>query len=116
MKIIRFKDIAQVPASHEDPKDPGAVKKVLLTVEEGIQGKIQMVNWATLLPGRSFRPHYHESMLEIFVMMAPGAVANVGGREVMLEKGDALVVPSRETHEMKNPTSTPIEYVVVGIA
>lgn len=116
MKIIRFKDIAQVPASHEDPKDSGAVKKVLLTGEEGIRGTIQMMNWATLLPGKSFRPHYHESMLEIFVMMADGVVAIIDGKEVSLHRGDALVVEYRETHKMKNTTAAPIEYLVVGVA
>lgn len=116
MKIIRFTDIAQVPASHEDPKDPGVVKKVLLTVEEGTQGKIQMINWATLLPGKSFRSHFHKDMYEIYIMMASGAVANVDEKEVTLEKGDTLVVSPLENHEMKNTTATPIEYIVLGVA
>jgi hypothetical protein len=29
MKIVRGKDFEFVPASHEDPKDPGTYKKVL---------------------------------------------------------------------------------------
>lgn len=116
MKIIRFTDIAQDPAAHEDPKDPGVVKKVLLTAQEGIQGKIQMINWATLLPGKSFRSHYHESMFEIYVMMADGAKATINGQKVSLGRGDALVVSPHENHEMKNTTATPIEYIVLGVA
>ncbi|NMB56994.1 hypothetical protein GYA19_03600 [Candidatus Beckwithbacteria bacterium] len=31
MKIIRASDIQFVPASHEDPKNPGVLKKIMLT-------------------------------------------------------------------------------------
>jgi mannose-6-phosphate isomerase-like protein (cupin superfamily) len=116
MKILRFATIAQVPASHEDPNDPGVLKKVLFRRDELFAGRIQMVNWATLLPGKSFRLHYHEDMQEVFIMMTDGAVATVNGENISLSRGDALVVDVHESHEMENPTDNPIEYIVVGIA
>jgi len=116
MKIIRFDEIAKVPASHEDARDPGVLKKVLFRRDDLFVGRIQMINWAFLPPGKSFRMHYHQDMQELFIMMADGAVAVVDGKEVSLERGDALVVDPGETHEMKNPTEEEIEYMVVGIA
>lgn len=116
MKILRGSDIAYVPASHEDPSDPGVLKKVLFRRDELFAGRIQMINWATLLPGKSFRLHYHEDMQEVFIMMGDGAVASVDGTNVSLSCGDALVVDLHESHMMENPTDKPIEYIVVGIA
>jgi mannose-6-phosphate isomerase-like protein (cupin superfamily) len=116
MKLVRFADIPQILASHEDPSNPGVMKKVLLTVAAGIEGKIQMINWATLLPGKSFRLHYHEDMWEIFMMIGDGSVAVIDGQEIPVNRGDMLVVEPGEQHEMKNPTQAVIEYIVVGIA
>lgn len=116
MKIIRNKDIDEIPASHEDTRDPGAMKKVLFKRSDLFEGRIQMINWATLLPGKSFRSHFHEDMHEVFIMMGDGVRARVDGKEVTLARGDALVVDAREMHEMKNPGDSLIEYIVLGIA
>lgn len=116
MKIIRFNEIDEIPVAHEDPVNPGAFKKVLIKRGEVKDGKIQMINWATLLPGRSFVRHSHKDMQEVFIMMTDGAVAKVEGIEITLFKGDVLVVDARETHEMKNQGTASIDYIVLGIA
>lgn len=115
MKIIRFGDIPQVPAAHEDPKNPSVLKKVLFRLGDLASGKIQMVNWATILPNRSFSLHHHESMQEIFIMLGDGVVAGVDGKEIVLSRGDALVVEAKESHEMKNIGVFPVDYLAVGI-
>jgi len=116
MKIIRFDDIAQVPASHEDPKDPGTVKRVLIKAQDEIHGTIQMINWAILLPGKTVAGHFHHDMQELFIMLQSGIVATIENKKISLGRGDALVVDAGEKHEMKNPSAAPIEYIVVGIA
>lgn len=115
MKIVRFNDIDEIPASHEDARDPGVMKKILFRREDLFAGRIQMINWATLLPGKTFTSHSHEEMQEVFIMMAGGAQAIVNGKDIILSRGDALVVDARETHEMKNQGTTPIEFFIVGI-
>lgn len=116
MKIIRFTEIEQVPAAHEDPTDPAVLKKVLFRREDLFAGRIQMVNWATLLPGKTVKSHAHESMQEVFIMLTSGIVAVVNSNEIVLFKGDALVVDAKETHEMKNQGIASIDYIVLGIA
>ena len=116
MKVVRFSDIAQIPASHEDPKDPAVMKRILFRLGDLNDGRIQMINWAALLPGKTFAGHYHQDMQELFIMMAGGAIGIVREKEVTLSRGDALVVDPGETHQMKNPGNTPIEYLVIGIA
>ena len=116
MKIIRFHDVNEVPASHENLGDPGVMKRILFQRDDLFAGRIQMINWATLLPGKSFRTHFHEDMQEVFLMMADGAIAWVDGKEIILSRGDALVVDAKETHEMKNQGIASIDYIVLGIA
>lgn len=115
MKIIRFNEIKQVPASHEDSNDPGTLKKVLVAAADGINGKIQMINWATMLPEKSFSAHIHKDMFEIFIMMGDGLIMEIDDKEIALGKGDALIVEPTEMHELKNGTKMPIEYIVIGI-
>lgn len=116
MKIIRFTGVEELPASHEDPKNPGVLKKVLIDASHNIKGTVQMVNWATLLPGKSFQPHYHEDMYEIFVMIKGNTEMTVDGEKILLHDGDTVIVEPGEVHEMKNPNNTPIPYIVVGVS
>jgi uncharacterized RmlC-like cupin family protein len=67
-------------------------------------------------PGAQSRPHYHENC-ESAVYMLSGALRVRWGdhleQELMLEPGDLVYVPPRETHVLENPsTDTSAEYVV----
>jgi mannose-6-phosphate isomerase-like protein (cupin superfamily) len=115
MKIIRGKAIKFVPVSHEDPKDPGAFKKVFFKKEDLPPGRIQMINWAKLLVGRTMAAHAHENMEEIFIILHGSAMFRVGHREVLLKRGDAVKVCAREVHEMKTLGKEEVLYIVIGI-
>jgi len=116
MKIIRLKDLAWVPASHEDPKAAGVLKKVLLQKSDFIEGRPQMINWCALKVGRSFQPHFHEDLEEIFIVIKGKAILRVGGEEAELGKEEAVAVPPHVVHEMKNAGREEVEYIVVGIS
>jgi uncharacterized RmlC-like cupin family protein len=67
-------------------------------------------------PGAQSRPHYHEHC-ESAVYMIGGALRVKWGdhleQELMLEPGDLIYVPPRETHILENVSdSEPAEYVV----
>lgn len=116
MKIVRFSDREFVPAGHESPISPGVWKKVLLVKQDLTPGTVQMVNWARLPAGRSFAPHYHEDMQEVFVMLTGEAEITVGEETSVLRRGDAILIDAREVHEMRNSGSTDAEYLAIGIA
>lgn len=116
MKIVKNRDLEFVPASHEDPENPGVFKKVLLDQKDLIKGQVMMVNWARLPGGASFRQHYHEDMDEVFVLVEGIARMRVGDETVLMEKGDAVLVPMKKTHRMVNPGTKDVEYVVFGIS
>ena len=116
MKILRFKDLDFIPASHEDPKDPGALKKILLKRDDIPPGRIQMINWARIPKGKTFAPHFHESMIEVFIIMSGKVKAKIDSEEAILEKGDMVIAMEGQIHSFENISDEDIDYFALGIA
>lgn len=116
MKIFHFTDLAFIPASHEDPNNPGVLKKVLARRSDLAEGNIQMINWAMLPTGKSFSPHYHEDMEEVFIILSGEVEITIDGESDKLFKGDLVIIPSRAVHQMKNISTTNVEYIAMGIS
>lgn len=116
MKIIRFASLDFIPASHEDPKDPGALKKVLLKRGDIPEGAVQMINWARIPKGKTFAPHFHESMIEVFIIMSGKVRAKIDKEEAILEKGDLVVAMEDQTHTFTNISDSDVDYFAMGIA
>lgn len=114
MKIVRGKDLQFIPASHENPQDPGVYKKILLQRKDLIKGNIQMINWAKLPRGKSFQPHFHEDMEEVFIILNGEVEIKAGGEIEKLSKGDAVLVAVQDVHSMKNISKEDVEYMVIG--
>lgn len=115
MRVIRGSEIQFVPASHEDPDKPGVLKRVLAKRDDLIDGRVQMINWASLPAGSSFRAHYHEDMEEVFIILTGLVEMTVDGKSNELRPGDAIVIAPREVHKMKNLTDQDLEYIVLGM-
>jgi uncharacterized RmlC-like cupin family protein len=66
--------------------------------------------------GAQSRPHYHENCESAVYMLTGSLLVKWGDRlehEVVLEPGDLVYVPPRETHVLENVSlSEPAEYVV----
>jgi mannose-6-phosphate isomerase-like protein (cupin superfamily) len=116
MKITRAKDMQYVPASHEDPINPGVVKKVLFAGDDITSGtRVQMVNWAMLPVGKSFQAHYHQDMDEMFVVSSGKARVTIDDKESILEMGDAILIAAGEIHAMENISDVDVLYIAVGL-
>ncbi len=116
MKIIRLKELEFIPAGHEDPQSPGVLKKILLKKSDLLPGHVQMVNWAKLGVGNSFRPHYHQDMEEIFIILKGRARIRIQEEEEELRKEELVVIPMGQAHVMKNAGDEEVEYIVIGIS
>jgi mannose-6-phosphate isomerase-like protein (cupin superfamily) len=115
MKIIRLKNVKAIPASHEDPKNPGVLKHVLVQEKDLVRGHIRMINWATLAPGKSFRRHYHEDLQEVFIIVTGDPAIVVDGVRATLHRGDAIIIDKNQKHEMTNNGRKPTVYVAIGL-
>jgi mannose-6-phosphate isomerase-like protein (cupin superfamily) len=116
MKIIRGGLINAVPASHEKQNDPGCVKKVLAKRDNLADGKVQMINWSTLLPNKNFEPHYHEDMQEIFIILNGEVEIEVDKKRDILRTGDAVIINEKEIHKMFNKSKQEVHYIAIGIS
>ncbi|MGE5252834.1 MAG: cupin domain-containing protein [Planctomycetaceae bacterium] len=116
MRIFRLRDLEWIPASHESPRSPSVWKKVLLQKADLPEGRVQMVNWCRMEPGKSFRAHYHEDMEEIFIILKGQAKIIVPGEEAEMARGEAVAIPPGEVHEMKNAGGEDLEYLAIGIS
>jgi mannose-6-phosphate isomerase-like protein (cupin superfamily) len=74
-----------------------------------------MVNGAKLPVGKKFLAHYHEDMEEIFIILSGKVRVRSGDEEVIIEKGDAIMIPPKKIHEMENLIDQDVEYIVIGI-
>ncbi len=115
MKIVRSQSRPLVPAGHEDPTDPGVLKRVLLDTGDIPPGNIRMVNWAVLAPGRYFNTHVHVDMTEIFVIVQGSAHMDVDDYGLEVEAEDMIIVEPGERHTMRNNSSWELRFMVIGI-
>ena len=116
MWVIRSMESELVPASHENADSPGVLKRVLLRKDDLKDGRVQMINWAILPTGRSFRAHYHEDMQEVFVIVKGNARISVDKDKAQIGPGDVVVIPEGGVHKMENIGEETVEYVVIGIS
>ena len=116
MQVIRGTALSFIPASHEDPKHPGVLKKVLCSKDMLPAGRLQMINWACLGAGKSFQRHYHEDMLEVFVIISGTVEMEVSGEREILNAQDAVIIPELARHVMHNRGTEDAHYIALGIS
>lgn len=117
MKKVSIYDIPTVAASHEDPKNPGSFKNLLFTQHDVTSGThLQMINWATIPKGKSFRPHYHEDMDEIFIIFSGKVRIRIENEEDILEEGEGVCIPMKHVHEMTNIGNSTTKYLAIGFS
>jgi len=116
MIIVKSKDLNYIPASHEDQQNPEVWKKILFRKEDLAGDGVRMINWAKLPKGNSFKAHYHENMDEIYIILNGKTIVKVAGEEAELEKGDAVLIPTKLIHKMTNVCNEDVIYIVVGIS
>jgi len=88
----------------------------LIRQEEIVPGNLQMVNFAQMAVGASFRPHYHQDMDEIFLLLRGKARIRLEDEEAEIQKGEMVFLPTGRVHEMENIGDEEVEYIVIGIS
>jgi len=96
------------PVSH----NPLAQKQVWF--RKGDLPPFTQIARATLPPGETCPAHIHPDMPELFIALEGTALLTLDGKPHTLHPGDALLVEPGESHELTNPTSSPITVLVAS--
>ena len=60
------------------------------------------VRMITIEPGQETSEHYHQLRDEMWVVLDPGLVLQIGPRKLEPQPGDEFVVTAEESHRIKN--------------
>ena len=56
----------------------------------------------TVEPGQETSVHFHQMRDEMWVVLDPGLMIQIGNREVDAQPGEEFIVPAEETHRITN--------------
>ena len=117
IKKTNEKNLKWEPATHEDPKDPGVLKKVIVRHEEvDPKSKLMMVNLSKVPVGKTHKAHSHDSMEEIFYFTEGEGEVKIDDEIESVRPGDRIIVPAKSMHQVKNTGKQELMYIGLGIA
>ena len=110
MKISTINGARVEPVIH----NPAAKKQVWF--RKGDLPPFTQIARVVVPPGEVLTTHSHADMHELFLILEGTACMVVDGRPHDLKAGDALALAPAETHELSNPSSEPLVFLVAGWA
>ena len=117
MIVRNLAKIKEQAASHEDQRFPGAYKKIIFKKEDFPKGLMpQMINWARIPAKKKFNLHYHQDMVEIFILTKGIVRMKVGSEKKILVSGESVLVPENTVHQMVNIGRSEVEYLIIGLS
>ena len=104
-------------ANHEDPDDPGVLKKVIVRHEElNPNSKLMMINLSRVPVGKTHVAHSHKTMEEIFYFTEGEGEVRIEEEIETVGQGDRIIVPATAVHQVKNTGDTELKYIGIGIS
>lgn len=117
MKKVNEKNVKWEIPAHEDPRNPGTLKRVIVKQEEvDPQSKLMMVNLAKVKPGRVHPAHSHPTMEEIFLFQEGRGEIKINTEVSPVGPGDRVIVPAKSQHEIRNLGKNELKFIGIGIA
>ena len=117
MKKINEKSRNWEPASHEDPKDPGVWKRVIVKRDEvDSRSKLMMINVSRVPVGKTHVAHSHATMEEIFYFTEGQGEIKIDGEIESVGPGDRVIVPAKKVHQIRNTGNSELKFIGLGIA
>ncbi len=116
MKLVNRNSREWEPATHEDPQDPGVLKRVIVRHDEvAINSKLMMINLCRIPIGKTHKAHSHKTMEEIFYFTEGEGEIRVGEDIESVGPGDRVIVPATLEHQVKNTGKVELQYIGLGI-
>ena len=66
-----------------------------------VLNQMATVRLVTVRPGAQTGPHYHRLRDEMWVVLDPGLVVEIGNRVIEAEPGQEFTVPAEEAHQIR---------------
>lgn len=104
MKLIRLSDVPKTVA-HD------SLNRQRIITPGDLKSQVQTVNYVEQSPGESYTPHSHPDCEECFFIIDGSADAEIAGKQVILHKGDFLVVEAGEQHVFLNSSKEMLKYI-----
>jgi len=108
MKISSINGAPEEPVSH----NPAAKKQVWF--RKGDLPPFTQIARVVVPPGEILTAHAHADMHELFIIIEGTAHMAVDGKTHNLKPGDAIALAPGETHELSNPPTKPLIFLVAG--
>jgi len=110
MHLSSINGAPEEPVSH----NPAAKKKVWF--RKGDLPPFTQIARVVVPPGEVLTAHAHADMHELFIILEGTARMIVDGHPHDLKTGDAIALAPGESHELSNPSSEPLVFLVAGWA
>ena len=107
-KISSINVALEEPVSH----NPAAKKQVWF--RKGDLPPFTQIARVVVFPGEVLAAHAHADMHELFIILEGATRMLVDGRPHDLKPGDAVALTPGENHELSNPVSETLVFLVAG--
>lgn len=92
----------------------GTVSAWTLFRADDFLSNILRFNDNLIQPGMAIEPHEHEDVEEIYYVLYGQGKMKIGDEERPVSEGDAIYLPPRKTHTLKNTGAYPLRFVCIG--
>ena len=99
----------QSESAHED-----TVSQWKLFKADDFLSTMNILNANIIAPGLSVKPHQHESDEQLWFILSGVGIVKVGDEEQEVREGDAVYLPPRLTHTMRNTGTYPLRFLAIG--
>lgn len=105
---VRSVHIVSSKSAHSD-----TVTQWGLFKEDEFLSSINGLNANIINPGIALEPHQHENVEHVYFILSGVGIVRVGDEEQEVREGDAIYMPPRLTHAMRNTGTYPLRFLAI---
>jgi mannose-6-phosphate isomerase-like protein (cupin superfamily) len=106
--------LSSINGAPEEPVSHNPAAKKQVWFRKGDLPPFTQIARVVVPPGEVLIAHAHGDMHELFIILEGTALMVVDGTPHDLSEGEAIVLAPSEAHELSNPSSEPLVFLVAG--
>ena len=92
----------------------GTVAQWELFSEDEFLSNLNVFHANIINPGMTLEPHQHENEEQMFFILSGVGIIKVGDDAQEVREGDAIYLPPRLTHTIRNTRTYPLRFLAIG--